>query len=121
MKRVLVVDDAPNSLSAMCGLLEMDGFDAVGAPGGQAALDHLRAGRFDAVVTDLEMPGVHGLEVVRAAVAAPVPVFVVSAYADSAVASRALELGARAVLSKPLAYDRLLELLTATVRPGHST
>jgi CheY-like chemotaxis protein len=116
---VPVVDDAPNGLTALCGLLEMDGFDTVGAPGGQAALDHLRAGRFDAVVTDLEMPGVHGLEVVRAAAAATVPVFVVSAYAGSAVAARALELGARAVLSKPLAYEQLLDLLTAAVRPGH--
>ncbi|HYV44104.1 MAG TPA: response regulator [Myxococcaceae bacterium] len=120
MNRVLVVDDAPNSLSAMCGLLEMDGFDAVGAPGGQAALDALRAGRFDAVVTDLEMPGVHGLEVVRAAAAATVPVFVVSAYASSAVAARALELGAGAVLSKPLAYERLLDVLAAAMHPGRA-
>jgi len=61
------------------------------------------------VVTDLEMPHVHGVEVVRAARAARprAPIFVVSAYTDSPAAAQAMEAGADGIFAKPLDYDVL--------------
>lgn len=118
-KRVLVVDDDRVAVTALCKLLRMDGFEAVGSVEAAEALGLLGAEPFDAVVTDLEMPGVHGLEVIKAALAnrRELPVWVVTAYADSPTCLTALSLGASGVLPKPLRYDALLEALRRCLGP----
>jgi CheY-like chemotaxis protein len=109
MKRVLVVDDDPAAAEGLRLLLGTDGYEAVAFHDGAAALARLAADSIDAVVTDLEMPHVHGVEVVRAARATHpnAPVFVVTAYTDSPAADDALEAGADRVFAKPLDYDAL--------------
>lgn len=111
--RILVVDDDANAVTALCALLEMDGYEPVGVKRGEDALERLKAEAFDVVVTDLEMPRVHGLEVVRAArvARADMPVVVVTAYGNSPASASALSLGARRVLGKPLRYESLVSEL----------
>lgn len=118
--RILVVDDDRVAVRGLCDLLELDGYAPVGTELPERALEHLRAESFDALVTDLEMPKVHGLEVVKEALAAHpgMPVFVVTAYAGSPAAASALALGARSVLKKPLAYEHLLSELAACIPDG---
>lgn len=113
MFRIIVVDDERSAVDALSRLLRLDGYDVVGfhhSIEGRAAIE---AGPFDAVVTDLEMPELHGVDLVRVAqrVKHAAPVFVVSAYANSAVAKSALAAGARRVFGKPLDYDALAEAL----------
>ena len=62
---VLVVDDDPAVRSALRRALEMDRYRVEAAEDGQIALDRLDDERFDAVVLDLNMPNVDGLEVCR--------------------------------------------------------
>lgn len=117
MKRILVVDDEQVAVKALCSLLEMDGYEPVGIVVPEEAVRRLRSETFDAVITDLEMPGVHGLEVIRVAREAPAapPVLVVTAYAHSPASDSALALGARCVLGKPLKYERLMAELAECV------
>lgn len=119
MPRVIVVDDERAAVDALARLLRLDGYEAVGHTSALAARDAIEKEPFDAVVTDLEMPDVHGVEIVRVAqrVNGGAPVFVVSAYAGSAVAKSALAAGARKVFAKPLDYDELAESLTEALRP----
>lgn len=109
MKRILLVDDHRTALSALHNLLELDGFSVVSLDSGTAAIERLAVEGFDAVVTDLEMPGANGVEVVRAArtLWPEALVLVITAFPGSPMSSRALELGARRIISKPLRYEVL--------------
>jgi len=64
--RVLCVDDEPHILSALRRLLRGAGFELLEASSGREALDHVMASPVDAVVCDLRMPGMDGIEVLRA-------------------------------------------------------
>ena len=110
MRRVLVLDDDPNAVQALRKLLELDGYEVDALVSAGEALQHLAAQRYDAVITDLEMPLVHGVEVVRAAkTSGPrTRVVVVSGYSHSPAADRAVAEGADRVLGKPLDYEALL-------------
>jgi len=61
-RRVLVVDDEPELAQTLAGLLKGEGFDVSIAVGGAAAIEQLRDGEFDLVLSDLRMPGVDGPE-----------------------------------------------------------
>jgi DNA-binding NtrC family response regulator len=108
-KRVLVVDDDASSAKGLRVLLELDGYDVVAVERSAAALDKLRSEKFDAVITDLEMPRVHGIEVVRAARALSdrPSVLVMTGYSESPAAEAAIRAGARRVFAKPVEYDAL--------------
>lgn len=113
MNRVLVIDDDISSVEGLARLLRLDGFDVVATPSSTEALTRIREQHFDALITDLEMPDVHGIEVVRAArsVDPKLPIFVMTAYSDSPITRAAIQAGARCVLDKPLQYDELLATL----------
>jgi two-component system response regulator PrrA len=115
MKKILVVDDDRTAVKALRILLELDGYEATACDSGGAALEALKNGAFDAVVTDLEMPGANGIEVVRAARGAPspLPVLLVTAYAGSPFCQKALDAGAKRALPKPLRYEALLAELAS--------
>lgn len=111
--RILVVDDDVPSLEGLARLLALDGFDVVALSAPAEAIGRVAREHFDAVLTDLEMPGASGVEVVRAAQARePAPVvLVMTGYAGSSPARAALTAGARRVLDKPLEYDALIAAL----------
>lgn len=103
---VLVVDDAIADQDLHCLLLQRWGLRALAAGDGWEALAYARAVRPDAVVTDLEMPGLDGWGLLARLRAAPetahVPVLLLSAHAAAVTADRAHAAGACAVLAKPL-------------------
>src|SRR4051812_38268264 len=65
--RVLVVDDEPDLRHAYTAALTRAGFDTRGAADAPAALDQLRRGDTDVLLTDLHLPGMDGLQLMRAA------------------------------------------------------
>lgn len=69
--RVLAVDDSPDMLLLVSTSLEAAGFDVEAVDSGHAALEAFRDSRFDAVVLDVDMPGIDGLQVARALRADP--------------------------------------------------
>jgi len=109
MARILVVDDEPKLGKLLAEALELDGHAVVRAPGGQQAVARLAAEDFDVVVTDLRMPEVDGLAVLRAARAAGVPpeVVLMTAYATAESAVAAMKAGAADYVLKPFAMDEV--------------
>ena len=63
--RVLVVDDHPGVRAALCSLLHRHGCAVEAAANGRAALECLASERFDAVISDIEMPVMDGLTLLR--------------------------------------------------------
>lgn len=120
MKRILVVDGEPVAMGALCDLLVMDGYVTVGLCESEEAVQRLRDEAFDAVITDVELPGGHGLEVVRTARKARpgAPVLVVTGQVNSLASEAARSLGVRRVLGKPLRYETLISELQSSIQ-GH--
>ena len=119
-ERVLVVDDEANVRTVLCALLERDGLAAVEAADGQAALDRLRDSPFAAVLTDLRMPGMDGLELLsRITRDHPgLPVVVITAHATVETAVQALRLGAFDFLTKPFDRDEIRTVVRKAVATG---
>jgi two-component system response regulator AtoC len=115
--RVLVVDDEAALRFALTELLTDRGHEVVAAASGDAALPHL--GEVDVVVTDLAMPGLDGLGVVRAARhrAPGVPVIVLTARGSERAAVEAMKAGAHDYLTKPFEVD---EVAAAVARAGEA-
>jgi two-component system response regulator PilR (NtrC family) len=107
--RVLVVDDEKSMRELLVITLERAGYDVVAADGGESALDVLRREAFDAVITDLRMPRIDGLQVLRAAKeAAPeTTVIVLTAVASTETAVEAMKLGAYDYITKPFKLDEV--------------
>ncbi len=114
-RRILVVDDSLSVRKHLSGLLRGAGYDVTVAPDGRAALEELLVGRFDLVLTDLEMPRVHGFDLIERIRAEPhlrgLPVVVLSSRAGRRYRARAEALGADAFLAKPVNRRELLETL----------
>jgi two-component system response regulator MprA len=116
--RVLVVDDERAVRGSVRRALALEGYHVSEAAGGREALDVLRQGAPDAVVLDVLMPDVDGLEVCRRLRAAGDRVPVLMLTAREAVVDRVagLDAGADDYLVKPFALDELLARLRALLR-----
>jgi two-component system response regulator HydG len=111
--RVVVADDDEDARVGLGALLEQEGYDVILAEDGPAALARLQESGAVALVTDLNMPGMNGLEVMRRAHAAhpDLVVMMITASTDVDTAVRAMKEGAEHYLTKPLHVDELLVVL----------
>jgi DNA-binding NtrC family response regulator len=119
-KAVLVVDDEETVRAYLQDLLTHSGYQVRAAGSGAQALQMLEGGSFDAVLLDVVMPEISGLEVLRryreAGGAAPVIVLSALSGADDAV--RAMKLGATDYLSKPFDQEELEASLARALGGG---
>src|SRR5262245_16170179 len=117
-KRILIVDDDPTMREAMNETLSATGYDTVQCADGESAERVVRAGGIDLVITDIRMPGIDGLELLKrtkAADEAP-PVIVISGHATVPEAVEAMKHGAYDLLVKPFSYRELTSLVEAALR-----
>jgi two-component system, OmpR family, response regulator MprA len=118
MARVLIVDDEPAVRSALDRALRLDRYEVELAGDGREALDRLAETRLDAVVLDVMMPGIDGLEVCRrlreAGDRTPVLMLTARDAVDDRVAG--LDAGADDYLVKPFALKELKARLRALLR-----
>ena len=112
---VLIADDDEVSRALACALLANLGFDVRRAADGRSALEQIRLERPDAVITDLVMPQVDGLDLTRALrtneATRTLPILAVSASASEYTGQEALDAGCDRFLSKPLQLSALLDCL----------
>jgi DNA-binding response OmpR family regulator len=118
-ERILLVDD-DTGLAAMLGTyLRGFGFEVTAQPDAQSGLASLRRGGFDAVVLDVMLPDLDGLEVCRRMRAeAGIPILMLTARGDPADRILGLELGADDYLPKPFDPRELAARLRAVLRRG---
>ncbi len=111
--RILVVDDEVNARTALAELLRDEGFDVEMAADAFKALGKYESFSPHVVVTDLKMPGMDGIELVRKIRASEDPAVVVVMTAFGAVESaiQAMRAGATEYLTKPINFDELLVVL----------
>ncbi len=113
MGRILVVDDEEGVRSFVAESLEIDGHQVEEAASGPQALERLRARSFELVLTDLRMPGMDGLELLRQVQAEQpeVEFIVLTAHGNVETAVQAMKLGAFDFIQKPVSGPAELRLL----------
>jgi len=113
MKRVLVIEDDETVREVLRSFLGQKGFEVTLAQNGESGLDLLRAEKFDLVFTDLVMPGISGMEVLKEVVASKiaVPVVVMTAFGTVQTAVEAMRIGAFDYITKPFNLDELMIVL----------
>jgi EAL domain-containing protein (putative c-di-GMP-specific phosphodiesterase class I)/DNA-binding response OmpR family regulator len=117
---VLVVDDDAAVRTLFALVLREAGLDVIEAGTGQAALDLMETAQVSVVVCDVSMPGMSGIEVVKALrrrrETATLPVILVTGSSDSHSVISGLEAGADDFLTKPVDLDELVARVRAHVR-----
>jgi len=108
--RVLVVDDEASIRDLISKTLALAEYDVDLAPDGRTALERLRIIAYDLLITDLKMPGVDGLAVIREArrLKADIPVIIITGFSTEASAIEAVNLGVSGYLTKPFRVPRVL-------------
>jgi excisionase family DNA binding protein len=108
--RVLVVDDEATIRDLLSKTLALAEYDVDLAPDGRTALERLRIIPYDLLITDLKMPGVDGLAVIREArrLKADIPVIIITGFSTEASAIEAVNLGVSGYLTKPFRVPRVL-------------
>src|SRR4051812_43623482 len=107
--RILVVDDEASARSGLEKLLKQEGYVVDTAESGAAALDVMAEHPVDVVVTDLKMPNMDGVALMKKLreTDAELPVIVVTAFSDVSSAVGAMRGGATDYLTKPVDFDAL--------------
>jgi two-component system response regulator HydG len=107
--RLLVIEDDPEMLALLRQHLADEGHLVVAIDKGAEALDRLRAESFDVILTDLKMPGIDGMEILRAARAArtDVPVILITAFGSIETAIQAIREGAYDYVTKPFRLEEI--------------
>lgn len=115
--RILVADDNPVNRLAAVRLLQRRGHDVTAVTDGRAAVEAAATQPFDAILMDVEMPGLDGLSAtaqIRAAhtdSALRVPILALTAHADPADHARCLAAGMDACLVKPIVAETVVETI----------
>jgi two-component system, OmpR family, phosphate regulon response regulator PhoB len=122
-KSVLIADDNADMLELLRWVFEVEGFTVRTAEDGNAALRAIEDMRPDVVITDLMMPQVNGLELIRLLRHAPqwaaIPVIAASAYPEE-ILDQAHAAGATRVMRKPLEFNELIEAVNQCLADGVS-
>ena len=123
--RILVIDDDPLVGNSLRILLERAAYQTQVASIGLAALDAVSSEAFDLILTDVRMPGMNGLETLKAIRElrrelgkVPLPEIVITAYEDKEIREEAEHLGVRDFILKPFEIEDLLAALERNLPQG---
>jgi two-component system response regulator (stage 0 sporulation protein F) len=113
-KRILVVDDEESSRIGLSKILDKAGYDVIIAEDGREALKKLKQEVCDLVITDMKMPHMDGIELLKAIKESnsKVGVIIVTAYGEVDSYLEAMNLGAFEYLNKPIKIDELKKVIT---------
>ena len=116
--RVLLIDDDVRLFELLASYLDQNGFSVTVASDGKKGLAALEAGTFDAVLLDVMMPGMDGIEVIKRVRAKNnnIPIVMLTAKGDETDRVVGLELGADDYVAKPFSPRELLARLRAVLR-----
>ena len=117
---ILIVDDNDDSRMLLCRRLEQLGFEVVEAPSGEQAIDLVKRGSFDLVLLDVVMPGLSGLDVLKALrkdlSTTQLPIIMATANDRSEDVVTALDLGANDYVTKPTEFTVVAARIQSQLR-----
>jgi len=122
--KILIVDDSDDTREMMAKLLELETFTVFTAEDGNAGLRVAAEQQPDLIITDINMPNMNGIEMIKVLRREPatqqVPIMAITAYGNG-VANEALEAGADRAATKPIQFSALIveirELLAQSPSP----
>jgi two-component system response regulator AtoC len=117
-KQVLIVDDEPNLRKILSAQLSRDGYDVMTAEDGEQGLGFLREHHIDLVITDLKMPKIDGMTLLREALreTPDLPVVMITAHGTVDTAVEALKIGAFDYLTKPFDKDEVRQVVAKALK-----
>ena len=115
---LLLIDDDPNTLASLSRAFRLAGHEATVCDNAARALELLKTGSFDVILSDVVMPGKNGLELLEDLKNSGVktPIVLISGQANIEMAVKATRLGALDFLEKPLSTDKLLVTVENALR-----
>jgi two-component system response regulator FixJ len=121
-RKVYVIDDDEAMRDSLNFLLDSSGFEVTLFENAQQFLDTLSALAFGCVVSDVRMPGIDGIELLKRmkALDSPFPIVVMTGHGDVPLAVEAMKLGAVDFLEKPFEDDRLIGMVEIAIRQAET-
>ena len=118
-KRILVVEDDEEMKSLLKGFVEKEGYEADFVEKGTYAFKKLITESFSLIITDIQIPGFSGLDILPGLkkLQPETPIIVITAFGGEEVQHRAYEMGATVYLEKPICLDELRELIHGIISP----
>src|SRR5512143_73223 len=109
MNRILIVDDEQSMRELLSIMLRKEGFDVVAAANGESAIKAIQSDIYDLVITDIRMPQIDGIELLRTVkeVSPETVVIVITAFATTETAVDAMKLGAYDYITKPFKNEEI--------------
>ena len=116
-KRILVVEDDPNTRRMLADRLERSGYSVESASDGQEGLDALQKGAFDGMILDIYMPRLNGFDILRhlRESRSLIPVMMITGHPECA--DQAIAGGAKVCLIKPFSLDELKQAVKRWIGP----
>jgi two-component system chemotaxis response regulator CheY len=115
MPRIMIVDDVSSIRQIVTKVFQDVGYQVTEAAKGEEALDLAKIKRVHLVITDVEMPGMNGLELIKALRAlntyATTPILILARDASDGNIKKAESLGASGFIEKPFTPERLLSVV----------
>lgn len=121
MAKILIVDDESGILYFIKNMFQADGYEVVIARNGEEAIESVKKDMVDLVITDLRMPRMDGMALLRElkrGLAPSLPVIMLTAYASDETAIEAKKLGAFTYMAKPFNVAGLLNVVKRAVCAG---
>lgn len=112
-KKLLVIDDEPAIREGVRRILESDSYKVETFASGHAALERIKQESFDLVITDLKMPGISGMDVLKSIkeIQPDLPVIFITGYSSVDSAVEVMKLGAVDYIAKPFTPDEMLQTI----------
>ena len=117
---ILLIDDEAIALSNLSHVLEREGYTVTACKNGESGLAAMQNTRFDLVLTDLRMPGIDGMDVLRhiRETTPEVPVIMITGHATLDSAVEAMKAGAHHYIAKPFRLDEAREVVRSALELG---
>lgn len=107
--KILVIDDDPSIRNMLAIVLKKSGYDVTCTESGKTSLEKLKKESFDLVISDIKMPDISGIDLLKKIkiITPEIPVIMITAYASANDAVEAMKLGAEDYVTKPFSLDEL--------------
>ncbi|MFO7982859.1 MAG: response regulator [Desulfuromonadales bacterium] len=114
-KKILMAEDSASVRMLMTKALAGAGYDVIEARDGEEALEHMRSAPFDMLITDLNMPRMDGINLIRTVRQIDgnrfLPIIMLTSEGDEASRQRGRKAGASSWIVKPFKSEQLLQLV----------